>query len=88
MSRLLRKDCSPILDRISVDQSFLGILISDTNLSKLQSVILTMLPKSLLSIFLLPAAIRAAAVNSTSTLRACNSSPSLCSRRYNEVTYL
>lgn len=47
-----------------------------------------MLPHSLLSLFLLPAAIRAAVVDGTSSSQACNNSPSLCSKRYDEVTYL
>ena len=46
-----------------------------------------MLSRDILSIFLLPAAIRAAVINGTSS-GACNNSPSLCSKRYNEVTYL
>jgi hypothetical protein len=47
-----------------------------------------MLSRGLLSLFLLPAAIRAAVINGTSSSGACNNSPSLCSKRYNEVTYL
>ena len=43
--------------------------------------------KNLASLLLLPAAIRAAVLNSTSTT-ACNNSPNLCSKAYNEVTYL
>ena len=50
--------------------------------------VFTMLYKSLTSLLLLPAAIRAAVVNGTSSSGACNNSPQLCSKRYNEVTYL
>ena len=47
-----------------------------------------MLPQNVLSLLLLPAATRAALVNSTTASGACNNSPSLCSKKYNEVTYL
>lgn len=49
-----------------------------------------MLFRSLQSLLLLPAAIRAAAISNTTSSgsRACNNSPNLCSKAYNQVTYL
>ena len=47
-----------------------------------------MLSDILASFLLLPVAIRAVALNTTSSSVACNNSPNLCSQRYNEITYL
>lgn len=47
-----------------------------------------MFSKTLTSLLLLPVAIRAAVINGTSSSSACNNSPNLCSKAYNEITYL
>ena len=47
-----------------------------------------MLSKSLCPLLLLPTVIRAAYINSTTSSSTCNNSPSLCSRAYDEITYL